>query len=56
MKPKWIPAWIDAVLWKWRYYRRTRMRAAHTFKLSPIQVEYLREKLADEHVIRGGLE
>ena len=46
MKPKWMPAWLDAFLWKWRYYRRNRMRSTHQFTLSPYQVEMLQEKLA----------
>lgn len=49
VKPRYIPAWLDKLLWHHiRSYRRDRMRSAHTFRLDPIQVEYLREKLTDE--------
>lgn len=57
MKPKLMPAWLDRLLWKLcRSYRRDRMRSAHTFKLDPIQVQNIREKLADEYIMRGGVE
>lgn len=57
MKSRFIPSWLDSFLWKhFRSYRRDRMRAAHTFHLSPLNVEYLREKLTDEQMMRGGVE